>query len=75
MHHFGEELHQPQMVWWWVIGVGVVTTLLLWIYDRLVRAEIGGLSDVNASLETPSSLNRWQPEILRVKLQRKSAGL
>ncbi len=39
MRHYGEELHQPQMVWWWVIGVGVATTILLWIYDRLVRAE------------------------------------
>lgn len=41
MHHFGEELHRPQMVWWSVIGVGVVTTLLLWIYDRLIRVETG----------------------------------
>jgi len=39
MRHYGEELHQPQMVWWWVIGVGLATTVLLWIYDRLVRAE------------------------------------
>ena len=39
MHHYGEELHHPQMVWWWVIGVGIVTTILLWIYDRMVRAE------------------------------------
>ena len=39
MHHYGEELHRPQMVWWWVVGVGIVTTILLWIYDRLVRAE------------------------------------
>jgi len=39
IRHYGEELHQPQMVWWWVIGVGIVTTLLLWIYDRIVRAE------------------------------------
>jgi proton-dependent oligopeptide transporter, POT family len=39
MHHFGEELHEPKMVWWSVIGVGVLTTLLLWIYDRVVRAE------------------------------------
>jgi POT family proton-dependent oligopeptide transporter len=37
MHHFGEELHQPTMVWWWVIAVGIATTLLLWIYDRFVR--------------------------------------
>jgi proton-dependent oligopeptide transporter, POT family len=39
MQHYGEELHQPRMVWWWVIGVGLATTLLLWIYDKVVRAE------------------------------------
>jgi len=39
MHHFGEELHQPSMVWWSVVAVGVATTLLLWIYNRLVRVE------------------------------------
>lgn len=39
MHHFGEELHRPQMVWWSVITVGLVTTLLLWVYDRLIRVE------------------------------------
>ena len=39
MRHYGEELHQPQMVWWWVTGVGIATTVLLWIYDKLVRAE------------------------------------
>lgn len=39
MHHFGEELHQPQIVWWSVVAVGVATTVLLWIYDRVVRAE------------------------------------
>ena len=39
IHHFGEEQHRPQMVWWCVIGVGIVTTVLLWIYDRVVRAE------------------------------------
>jgi POT family proton-dependent oligopeptide transporter len=39
MHHFGEELHKPEMVWWWIVGVGVLTTLLLWIYDRVVRVE------------------------------------
>lgn len=39
MHHYGEELHRPEMVWWYVIAVGVATTLLLWIYDRFVRQE------------------------------------
>jgi proton-dependent oligopeptide transporter, POT family len=41
MRHYGEELHQPKMVWWSVIGVGVLTTVLLWIYDRVVRVETG----------------------------------
>ena len=39
MHHFGEQLHRPKLVWWWVVAVGVATTLLLWIYDRVVRVE------------------------------------
>jgi len=39
MRHYGEEMHDPKMVWWWVIGVGVATTLLLWIYDRVIRVE------------------------------------
>ncbi|HLZ40249.1 MAG TPA: MFS transporter [Candidatus Sulfotelmatobacter sp.] len=39
MHHFGEQQHRPEMVWWSVIAVGMATTLLLWIYDRLVRVE------------------------------------
>jgi len=41
MQYFGEELHRPQMVWWAVIGVGLLTTLLLWIYDRFLRVETG----------------------------------
>ena len=36
IHHFGEVLHQPAMMWWVIIGVGVVTTILLWIYDRFM---------------------------------------
>jgi len=36
-HHFGEVLHQPERMWWVVTGVGVATTVLLWIYDRYAR--------------------------------------
>jgi POT family proton-dependent oligopeptide transporter len=39
MHHFGEVQHRPSMIWWPVVGVGLLTTLLLWIYDRLVRQQ------------------------------------
>ena len=37
MHQFGEVAHQPQRVWWVISGVGVLTALLLWIYDRVVK--------------------------------------
>jgi dipeptide/tripeptide permease len=37
VHHFGEQRHQPQMIWWCVTAVGVGTTLLLWIYDKTLR--------------------------------------
>ncbi len=36
-HHFGEELNQPQLIWWCVVGVGVGTAALLWFYDAWVR--------------------------------------
>lgn len=37
LHHFGEVLHQPERIWWTVTAVGVVTTALLWLYDRYFR--------------------------------------
>jgi POT family proton-dependent oligopeptide transporter len=37
MHQLGEVGHQPQRVWWVISGVGLLTTLLLWIYDRVVK--------------------------------------
>jgi proton-dependent oligopeptide transporter, POT family len=37
MHQFAEVAHQPQRAWWVISGVGLVTTLLLWIYDRVVK--------------------------------------
>jgi dipeptide/tripeptide permease len=39
IHHFGEVLHQPQLIWYSVSGVGVATAVLLWIYDRLIRRD------------------------------------
>jgi proton-dependent oligopeptide transporter, POT family len=36
IHHFGEVQHRPAMMWWVIIGVGVATTILLWIYDRFM---------------------------------------
>src|SRR5260370_23584366 len=37
LHHFGEVSHQPERIWWVISGVGVLTALLLWIYDRVVK--------------------------------------
>ena len=37
MHHFGEMEHHPERAWWVFTGVGVLTALLLWIYDRVVK--------------------------------------
>ena len=38
VHHFGEVAHQPTRIWWSVTAVGIVTALLLWIYDKTVKA-------------------------------------
>lgn len=37
MRYFGEVQHQPQRVWWFFTGLGILTAILLWIYDRVVR--------------------------------------
>lgn len=37
MHRFGEVAHRPERAWWAITAVGLVTALLLWIYDRAVR--------------------------------------
>ena len=41
LHHYGEVQHQPERFWWAITAIGVVTTLLLWIYDRVVKPVTG----------------------------------
>ena len=41
-HHFGEVQKQPEMIWWCVTGIGVVTAVLLFIYDRFIAPKDGG---------------------------------
>jgi proton-dependent oligopeptide transporter, POT family len=36
IHHFGEVTHHPQQMWWVITGIGLLTALLLWIYDRIL---------------------------------------
>jgi proton-dependent oligopeptide transporter, POT family len=37
MHHFGEVTHHPERAWWVITSVGVLTALLLLVYDRVVK--------------------------------------
>jgi POT family proton-dependent oligopeptide transporter len=37
LHHFGEEQHRPALFLWALTAIGTATTLLLWIYDRVVK--------------------------------------
>ena len=41
LHHFGEVQHRPRLFMWSLVGIGLATTLLLWIYDRLVKPSEG----------------------------------
>ena len=37
LHQFGEVMHRPALIWPIVTGIGVLTTALLWVYDRAVQ--------------------------------------
>ena len=40
MHHYGEVAQRPAQVWWAITGIGVATTLLLWLYHFAVKTEL-----------------------------------
>jgi len=31
--------HQPAGMWWVIIAVGVVTAVLLWVYDKVMMSK------------------------------------
>jgi MFS family permease len=37
VHHYGEVQHRPQQMWWVIAGVGILTTILMILYDRIVK--------------------------------------
>ena len=42
MHHYGEVVQRPAQVWWAITGIGIGTTLLLWLYHFLVKTDLPG---------------------------------
>jgi dipeptide/tripeptide permease len=44
IHYFGEVKHEPQMMWVVIVAVGVLTAILLWIYDKLMRPKEAAVS-------------------------------
>jgi dipeptide/tripeptide permease len=48
VQHFGEVTHQPSRMWYAVTAVGIITALLLWIYDKTIRPT-SGPADENAA--------------------------
>lgn len=37
LHHYGEVTKQPEVIWYIVTGVGLLTAALLYLYDRVVQ--------------------------------------
>ena len=42
LHHFGEIQRRPEMFLWALTAIGMVTTVALWIYDRVVKPSESG---------------------------------
>jgi POT family proton-dependent oligopeptide transporter len=40
MHYYGEVARRPEHVWWAITGIGIGTTLLMWIYHLVVKTEL-----------------------------------
>ena len=40
MHHFGESVQRPAQVWWAITGIGIGTTLLLWLYHFTLKTDL-----------------------------------
>ncbi len=37
VNYFGQVLGRPSQLWYVITGIGLLTTTLMWVYDRLVR--------------------------------------
>jgi POT family proton-dependent oligopeptide transporter len=41
VHYYGEVVHRPQQMWWFITAVGIFSTLLMLAYDRIVKPAAG----------------------------------
>ena len=48
LHHFGEVKHQPEIMWWIVSAIGVLTAIALWIYDKTISPRTRQSSNTEA---------------------------
>ena len=39
VHHYGDVLHHPGEMWWWISGIGVFAAILLMIYNAAIKPE------------------------------------
>ena len=39
VHEFGVVLHRPAEMWWVVVGIGICTAALMWLYDKTVKPQ------------------------------------
>jgi POT family proton-dependent oligopeptide transporter len=44
LHHYGEILHKPQQMWWWIAGIGIIATLLMYVYDLIFKPSTAAAS-------------------------------
>ena len=37
VHYFGDVIHRPQQMWWLISAIGFATTLLMWLYNLILK--------------------------------------
>ena len=41
VHRYGEVLHRPQQMWWVISAVGIFATILMLLYDKILKPAAG----------------------------------
>lgn len=53
LHEFGDVLKRPQQMWWVIVGVGILTAVLMWIYNLIAKpAEHTATARSSGSIES-----------------------